>query len=346
VHRLPGGEDFWGETLRKWREEGHLAPGEAPVEHFDLDMDRAGLIRWAVQLDAWRTIEEDDDTIVCEDGNGAVLRQTKGRAGGLEHIAFRVKERADWEEFARGPLSVLNRDRIPLADYAGRREACRAAGRHFSGDAFGPFELMQRLVGHETLLYAMAADPEWVRDMVDTYTEWNIGHWEVLFAEGGIPQAMWIAEDLGYKGKPFMSPRMFDELLLPAFARMIEWLHERCVPVILHSCGYVEPLLPGLIEAGLDCLQALEVKAGMDLPHLFDRFGDALVWFGNVDIRVVEANDRDAVDAELRSKILPVLRGGGRCLLHSDHSISPKVEYDTFRYFLDRGRELASGAGS
>jgi uroporphyrinogen decarboxylase len=212
VDRLPAGEDFWGETLRKWREEGHLAPGEGPVEHFDLDMDRAGLIRWAVQPDSWRTIEEDDETIVCEDGNGAVLRQTKGRAGGLEHIAFRVKERADWEDFARGPLSDLNRDRIPLADYAARRETCHAAGRHFSGDAFGPFELMQRLVGHETLLYAMAADPEWVRDMVGTYTEWNIRHWEVLFAEGGIPQSMWIAEDLGYKGKPFMSPRMFAEL--------------------------------------------------------------------------------------------------------------------------------------
>lgn len=38
------------------------------------------------------------------------------------------------------------------------------------------------------------------------------------------------------------------------------------VKTILHSCGYIAPLLPGLIEAGLDCLEAMEVKAGMDMP--------------------------------------------------------------------------------
>lgn len=341
VDSVPAGEDFWGETIVKWREQGHLGPEESPIEHFGLDMDRAGLIRWEVQLDAWRTLEEDGDTIVSEDGNGAILRSMKGRAGGLEHIGFRVAKRSDWDEFARGPLSALDRRRIPLDAYSSCRQACREAGRHFSSDAFGAFELMQRLVGHEVLLCAMADDPSWVRDMSDTYTEWNIRHWEVLFAEGGVPDSTWIAEDLGYKGKPFMSPRSFDELLLPGLARMIEWLHERGVRVILHSCGCVEPLLPGLIDAGLDCLQALEVKAGMDLPRLFERFGDVLVWFGNVDIRALESNDRDAVDAELEAKVLPVLQGGGRYLLHSDHSISPKVEYDTFRYFLERGRELA-----
>ena len=53
----------------------------------------------------------------------------------------------------------------------------------------------------------------------------------------------------------------------------------------------------------------------------------------------MEANARAAVDREIETRIRPVLRAGGRCMLHSDHSISPLVEYDTYRYFLETGRK-------
>ena len=58
---------------------------------------------------------------------------------------------------------------------------------------------------------------------------------------------------------------MYNEILLPGHKRSIGWAKGRGLPVILHSCGFVEPLVPGLIEAGIDCLQVIEVKAGMDL---------------------------------------------------------------------------------
>ena len=62
-----------------------------------------------------------------------------------------------------------------------------------------------------------------------------------------------------------MSRAMYDELIQPGHIRTIRFAKEHDMPVIMHSCGYVEPLLGGMIEAGIDCLQAIEVKAGMDL---------------------------------------------------------------------------------
>lgn len=67
---------------------------------------------------------------------------------------------------------------------------------------------------------------------------------------------------MGYKGSPFMSPRMYRSLIMPAHIETIAYAKARGLPVIMHSCGYVEPLLPHMIEAGIDCLQVLEVKAG------------------------------------------------------------------------------------
>ena len=67
-----------------------------------------------------------------------------------------------------------------------------------------------------------------------------------------------------------------------------------------------------------------------------------LVLFGNIDIRALEANDKEWIEKELQEKILPVVRAGGRCMLHSDHSISPRVDYETYAWFVERARELTA----
>ena len=340
VDRLPIGEDFWRETLNKWEAEGHLKKDESLVEHFNLDLHRGGFPNYYANLaHGWKTLEETETIELMQDPNGATMRSFKNKAGGLEHVAYVVTDRASWESFAKPHLMTLNPERIPFEAYRKSRAAAIAANRHYSNDAFGPFELMQRVLGHESLLMNMALDPEWLKDMVTTYCEFNIRHWEELFRREGLPQATWIAEDLGYKLKPFMSVSMFEEILLPGYVRMFQWLHDKGLKVIMHSCGYVESFLSLFCDAGLDCLEGLEVKAGMDLQTLFHKLGDRLVWYGNIDIRALEANDRALIDKEVE-KLRCVTKEGGRCMVHSDHSISPLVEYDTYRYFLDTATTL------
>jgi uroporphyrinogen decarboxylase len=148
---------------------------------------------------------------------------------------------------------------------------------------------------------------------------------------------------MGFKQRPFMSPDMYREIIQPYHKRTIDFAKSHQLPVVMHSCGYVEPLVPGMIEAGIDCLQVIEVKAGMDLLRLYRDFGDRLSFMGGIDVRVLYTNDRAQVDAELEAKI-PVVKQGFGYVLHSDHSIPDTVDYPTYRYFCERGLELGASS--
>jgi uroporphyrinogen decarboxylase len=187
----------------------------------------------------------------------------------------------------------------------------------------------------------MALDPDWVKDMVMTFADFTVRHLELLFAEEGKPDAMWFYEDMGFKQKPFMSPTMYEDIMLPGHKKLFDYSHDFGLKVIVHSCGFVEPLVPGLVRAGMDCLQAMEVKAGMDMPRIAQRFGKKIAFCGNLDIRIVASNDRAKIDEELNRKILPVLKMGSGFIVHSDHSIPPEVDHDTLVYFFEQGSKMA-----
>ena len=196
------------------------------------------------------------------------------------------------------------------------------------------FEAIHPLCGHENMLVGMALEPEWILDMAETYSDLLISLMEILFAKSGKPDGVWIAEDLGFKGRPFMSPAMYEGLIQPSHAKLFGWSHGRGLKVILHSCGFVEPLVPGLVDAGMDMLQAIEVKAGMDMPRMARRFGDRIGFMGGFDVREIVSNDFTRIDAEFERVVRPLLDAGVPYVLHSDHSIPPQVDADTLRYFF------------
>ena len=138
-----------------------------------------------------------------------------------------------------------------------------------------------------------------------------------------------------------MSPAMYEALVQPGHKLLFDFAHARGLKVIVHSCGFIEPLVPGLVEAGMDCLQAMEVKAGVDMLRLAKQFGDRISFYGNIDVRHLINNDRAAIEGELLKKIPPVLKMGSGYILHTDHSEPPEVEHETMHYFLDRGREIS-----
>ncbi len=341
VDLLPCGDGLWGETRARYVEEGHLAEDENEAVHFDMSWRGGGWLNSTADLDFEdQVIEETDETILALNGNGAQLRQWKDRSGTPEHVAFSVTERSAWEEKIRPHLLDVDRRRISAESYAEQRKRAAEENRAFFWQGVAPFEQMHPICGHEYMLMGMALDPDWVKDMVQTYADFTIMHLETLFAEQGDPDAMWFYEDMGFKEKPFMSPDMYREIIQPGHKKLFDFAHARGLKVMVHSCGFVEPLVPGLVEAGMDCLQAMEVKAGMDMPRIAKTFGDRIAFCGNIDIRLLEENDRDRINEELDRKIKPVLNMGSGYILHSDHSIPPKVDHETLHYFFDHGRRI------
>jgi len=194
---------------------------------------------------------------------------------------------------------------------------------------------MHPVCGHENMLMGMALDPDWIKDMVLTYVEFTLTHQKALFEEQGTPDAIWFYEDLGFKEKPFMSPAMFEDIMVPGYKKAFDYAHSLGCKVVVHSCGYVAPLVPGLVRAGMDCLQAMEVKAGMDMIEIAKEFGDRISFCGNFDIREIISNDQNRIDSEFNRRVKPVLDMGCGYILHSDHSIPPQVDHDTLHYFFD-----------
>jgi len=347
VDQIPFAISPWGSTVERWRKEGHIQPGEDVAEHFGQDLRYGGWLNSVADLDFEPVvIEETEETVLTLNGNGARLRRHKLHEGTPEHVGFTVTDRHSWEEHAKPRLLELDRRRIPFESYREARRFAAERQRFFCWSGIAPFEQMHPLCGHEHMLIGMALDPDWVRDMVQTYTDMTLRHLETLFGEEGAPDGMFFYEDMGFKQKPFMSPAMYREIMQPGHQRLFSYAHSLGCKVLVHSCGYVEPLIPGLIEAGVDCLQAMEVKAGMNLPRLYQQFGDRIAFFGGIDVRTLISNDRARIDTELREKITPVLSGGGGYILHSDHSEPPEVDYETMWYFVNHGREIAAEAAA
>lgn len=339
VDRIGLFEHFWGATKNNWTEQGHMRPEESSADHFNLDLDMCWNFNMVADLDfERRVVAETQDTITYLDGNGAVLKQHKHHDSTPEHVDFKVKERENWEK-VKPLLLEPDRRRIDFAAYRRVKQACKDAGRFFVWSGVNVFECMHPLCGHENMLIGMALDPDWVRDMAMTYAHLIVELQKILFEEEGCPDGIWYYEDMGYKGSPFMSPKMYCEILQPAHRYTIDFAKSRGLPVIMHSCGFVEPLLPHMIESGIDCLQAMEVKAGMDLVKLHELYGDKISFMGGIDVRTLCSNDRAQIDAELEKKI-PYAKQGFNYILHSDHSIPPEVNYDTYRYFVQKGLEL------
>ena len=339
VDRIGLFEHFWGDTYKSWEEKGHIKNSESYEDHFGFDMQECWAFNLVADLDFEReVIGETETTITYLDGNGAKLKRHKFHDTTPEHIGFTVEEREDWEKI-KPLLTNIDERRIDFEAYRKAKKEAAEKGKFFMWSGINVFECMHPLCGHENMLVGMALDPEWILDMAMTYAKLTVELQKILFEREGYPDGLWYYEDMGYKEHPFMSPKMYDELIKPAHKYTIDYAKSVNLPVIMHSCGFVEPLVPGMIEAGIDCLEVIEVKAGMDLLKLFEKYGDKISFMGGIDVRTLYSNDKAIIDKELETKI-PVVKKGFHYFLHSDHSIPKTVDYETYKYFIKKGLEL------
>ena len=134
--------------------------------------------------------------------------------------------------------------------------------------------------------------------------------------------------DFGTQNSQFCSPETFSELWLPHYKRMNDWIHGNTSwKVFKHSCGAILPILPGLIEAGFDIINPVQINAkDMDTQLLKDEFGKAVTfWGGGIDTQKVLPN---ASAAEIRKHVLnqcEILTKDGGFVFNSVHNVQANV---------------------
>jgi uroporphyrinogen decarboxylase len=186
-----------------------------------------------------------------------------------------------------------------------------------------PFETTWYLRGFERTLADLTLNPELVTEILRRVTGFYIAFFRrALKAADGAIDLVFTADDIGGQRGLLMSLPMWEALIKPHHARLNAALHELGVRVMYHSDGGVTAVVPGLIEAGIDILQALQFEAaGMDPVALKRSYGDRLCFEGGVSVQqTLPFGTPEDVAQEVRQRIR-VLAAGGGYILGPSHAI-------------------------
>lgn len=326
----------WGHTINRWHKEG-LPEGESPASFFGYEMTGQGA-DCSFQL-PHQVIEETETWTIYKDANGATNRSFKDHESTPERIDFTIKDRKTWEEYK--PRMAWNETRVNWEDGLAANKATREKGLFVTYNAAFGYDKTQGIVGSQRLLEAMMDDPEWVKDMFDTAVDLLITAAEEMMHRGFKFDGAFIFDDMGYRNATLFSPAVYRELEFPSQKRMYDFFKSKGMPTILHSCGCVREFVPMLIEAGLTCLQPLEVKSGMDLVELKKNFGDELAFMGGIDVRAMANPDPKVIEEEIKTKI-PIAKKGGGYIYHSDHSVPSNVGFEQYCRVIELVREYGA----
>jgi uroporphyrinogen decarboxylase len=242
----------------------------------------------------------------------------------------------DLEEYSP-PLDYVNE----FFDTGGIKESMQRYGDHcfIYGSHIGPFTMAYMAMGFARFFLALHERPMFVRKLLEARTEWCIAMCRK--AASLRVDLIVLGDDAGHRGGPMISPKMWRELVLPCHRSIVQELD---VPVIWHSDGAIESLLPMAIEAGFRGVHGLEPAAGIDLGTVKRTFGDNLVLVGNVDVGVLCGSDVNAVRSEVTRCIEQGAHGGGY-MLSSCNSIFkgmyPSSIVEMYRYAEKVGASAA-----
>ncbi len=204
-----------------------------------------------------------------------------------------------------------------------RTEASRHGGRFaILGGEWSPYwHDAIDLLGMEQLYYRMFDDPAFVDALfgriVDYYFEVSRRTFE---AAADALDIFFIGNDFGGQTGPLVGESLFRRFLLPHLARLIDLGHRYGLKVMLHCCGGFAPLLPALIEAGLDGVHAVQPScAGMDLATLKRDFGGRMLFNGCIDSHhvLIEGNP-DLVRRKTR-EVIDIMKDGGGFIAGASH---------------------------
>lgn len=181
----------------------------------------------------------------------------------------------------------LEKYTAPLAhaqDWFPRKQLAKTREKHGENYAFYfawhdcSLGLSYLSMGMKDFFISLYEQPEFVKAVIARSTEWTIALVEQA-NEVGVDLIV-LGDDAADNSRPMISPKMFREFILPEYKKIVK---ASDVPILWHSDGNVESLLPMIVEAGFRGVHSLEPKAGIDLAKIKKAFGQKLVLAGNLD---------------------------------------------------------------
>lgn len=197
------------------------------------------------------------------------------------------------EEFALLTDADLEyyKQQIDVASKSGKAVVASFGGTALGDVAFIPGMGLKQPKGIRSVVewyMSTAMRQDYIHKVFEKEIDIAIANYEKLWNALGdkVDVVLTCGTDFGSQESQFCSIDTFRELWLPHYRRMNDWIHQHTTwKIFKHSCGAIIPILPGLIEAGFDIINPVQINAkGMDSRYLKKEFGSYLTfWGGGID---------------------------------------------------------------
>ena len=252
--------------------------------------------------------------------------------GGYENISDHLEQlpRPQWDIYISDLEECLERQINMVGDF------CGIADRNTAGFT----ENSMRIRGYENWFLDTLVDPVGVEALLDIILEDKIRYWDAVIdwalRTGNEHKIQVISEcdDLGAQDSTILEPDMLRAILIPRMKRLFTHVKQRLphVKVFLHSCGAIRPIIPDLIDAGVDILNPVQFTAkDMELKGLKKDFGkDLTFWGGGVDTQsTLNKGTPQQVSDEVK-RIIELMAPGGGFVFAPVHNVQEDVPPENF----------------
>jgi len=326
---------YWKENFQTWDIfVGNAIANNRDAERF-FNFDRIEQLNGITGMHPLFTptvVRETATTTIIQNGGGLLAEVPKDRHDTIPHfIESSVKTPDDWK--------IIKAERFRL-DAPARQVDLAAARQKHPADRNYPLGVWcGSMIGHvrnlltfEGLCYAIYDYPDMVEDMVEThcqlvehFLDQVLGKIDFDFAFG------W--EDICFKNGPIVPVDFFRDVVLPRYQRIRRRLHRHGITLWYTDCdGDVRPILPYLLEGGINCLFPFEVNGCAHPAELLKEYGKDLRIMGGVDKMALGAG-KEAIRKYLETLVPLVERGG--YIPFCDHRCPPNVSPEDYLFYLD-----------
>jgi len=340
--RVPDMEfGYWDKTIAVWHEQGlpvDCRTNEDVEKYFGLEgisiLPEVPIQKGLYPAFEEKTLERRGERRLVQTRDGALTEMLDYDSSMPKFLKFAVETRADWERLRDERLDPRRPGRV--GDVAGAVAAAHAAGRPILFHCGSLYGWLRDWMGLENLSVAVMTDRAWVEEMMEHITLMDLEFIEKHIPADGVDVAWWW-EDMCYNHGPLMSPRLFEELMVPRYKRITDALKTRGIAVNVLDCdGRIYELVPGWLRGGINCMFPIEALH-TDPWRLRQEYGEKVLLLGGVDKMALIAG-QDAIDRELE-RLHPLVERGGY-LPCVDHRVPPDVTYENYLYYLEKKRAI------
>ncbi len=199
---------------------------------------------------------------------------------------------------------------------------------YFIGCDISPsvFEMVTRVRGMEQAVMDLAASPALSRHMLAQAFDFTLELGRQACERFPLDW-LWSGDDVGGQSNMIMSPQTWRDMVKPHLAEIFDISKSRGMWTAYHSCGSIRPIIPDLIEMGLDVLNPIQCNCpGMDPFDLKKEFGKRIAFMGGVDTQeLLPLGTADEVYRATVKLVEEMTRDGGGYILAASHAVPPET---------------------